>query len=62
MGHRIIFDYSGCIVQDLTTRQEFGTGLRVGLMFPVDDLCLQLVAPVSVAAAATVSSIPSFAL
>ena len=31
-------------------------------MFPVDNLRLPLVAPVSVAAAAVVSSIPSFAL
>ena len=62
LGYRIIFDYSGCIVQDPRTRQELGTGPRVGRMFPVDNLRLPLVAPVSVAAAAAVSSIPSLAL
>ena len=31
-------------------------------MFPVDNLRLPLVAPVSVAAAAAISSVPSFAL
>ena len=62
LGYRIIFDYSGCIVQDPRTGQEFGTGPKVGRMFPVDNLRLPLVAPVSVAAAATVSSIPSLAL
>ena len=59
LGYRIIFDYSGCIVQDSRTGQELGTGPRVGRMFPVDNLRLPLVAPVSVAA---VSSIPSLAL
>ena len=62
LGYCIIFDYSGCIVQDPRTRREFGTDPRVGRMFPVDNLRLPLVAPVSVAAAATVSSIPSLAL
>ena len=62
LGYRIIFDYSGCIVQDPRTGQELGTGPRVGRMFPVDNLRLPLVAPVSVAAAAAVSSIPSLAL
>ena len=62
LGYRIIFDYFGCIVQDPRTGQELGTGLRVRHMFPVDNLRLPLVAPVSVAAAATVSSIPSLAL
>ena len=62
LGYRIIFDYSGCIVQDPRTGQELGTGPRVGRMFPVDNLRLPLVAPVSVAAAATASSIPSLAL
>ena len=42
--------------------QELGTGPRVGRMFPVDNLRLPLVAPVSVAAAAAVSLIPSLAL
>ena len=40
-----------------------GTGPRVGRMFPVDNICLPLVAPISVAAAAAISSfVPSFAL
>ena len=47
-------------------RQELGTGSRVGRMFPVDNLHLPPVAPVSVAAAAAaavaVSSLPSLAL
>ena len=62
LGYRIIFDYSGCIVQDPRTRQELGTGLRVGHMFPVDNLRLPLVAPISVATTAVVSSIHSLAL
>ncbi|RVW51668.1 Retrovirus-related Pol polyprotein from transposon RE1 [Vitis vinifera] len=42
---------------------ELGTGPRVGRMFPVNNLHLPPVAPVSVAAAtATVSSLPSLAL
>ena len=49
-------------MQDPRTGQELGTGPRVGRMFPVDNLRLPLVAPVSVAAAATDSSIPSLAL
>ena len=63
LGYRLIFDYSGCIVQDSRTGQELGTGPRVGRMFPVDNLHLPPVAPVSVAAtAAAVSSLPSLAL
>ena len=62
LGYCIIFDYSECIVQDPRTGQEFGTGPRVGRMFPVDNLRLPLVAPVFVAAAAAISSIPSFTL
>ena len=62
LGYRIIFDYSRCIVQDPRTRQELGTDPRVGRMFPVDNLHFSLVAPVSVAAAAAISSIPSLAL
>ena len=62
LGYRIIFDYFGCIVQDPRTGQELGTGLRVRHMFPVDNLRLPLVAPVSIVAAAAVSSIPSLAL
>ena len=60
LGYRLIFDYFGCIRQDPRTGQELGTGPRVGRMFPVNNLHLPLVAPVSVAA--TVSSLPSLAL
>ena len=60
LGYRLIFYYSGCIVQDLRTGQELGTYPRVRRMFPVDNLYLPLVAPVSVTAA--VSSLPSLAL
>ena len=43
--------------------QEFGTGPRVGRMFPVDNLHLPLIAPVSVVvAAAAVSSLPFLVL
>ena len=50
-------------MQDPRTGQELGTGPRVGRMFPVDNLHLPPVAPVSVATAApAVSSLPSFAL
>ena len=62
LGYRIIFDYSGCIVQDPKTGQELGIGPRVRRMFPVDNLRLPLVAPVSIVVAAAVSSIPSLAL
>ena len=62
LGYRIIFDYSGCIVQDPRTRQELGIGPRVGHIFPVDNLRLPLVALVSVTTAVVVSSIPSLAL
>ncbi|WJZ96954.1 hypothetical protein VitviT2T_015594 [Vitis vinifera] len=52
-----------CIVQDSRTGQELGTGPRVGRMFPVNNLHLPPVAPVSVAAATiAVSSLPSLAL
>ncbi|XP_059590521.1 retrovirus-related Pol polyprotein from transposon RE2 [Vitis vinifera] len=48
---------------DPRTGQELGTGPRVGRMFPVNNLHLPPVAPVSVAAAtAAVSSLPSLAL
>ena len=60
--YHIIFDYSGCIVQDLRTGHELGTGPKVGRMFPVDNFRLPLVASISVAAAAAVSSVPSLAL
>ena len=50
-------------MQDPRTGQELGTGPRVGRMFPVDNLHLPPVAPVSVAAAvAAVSFLPSLAL
>ena len=62
LGYCIIFDYSGCIVQDLRTGQELRTGPRVRCMFRVDNLCLPLVALVSIATAATVSLIPSLAI
>ena len=62
LGYRIIFDYSGCIVQDPRTGQELGIGPRVRRMFLMDNPRLPLVARVSVAAAVTVPSIPSLAL
>ena len=46
-------------MQDPRTRQELGTGPRVGHMSLVDNLCLPLVALVFVV---VVSSIPSLAL
>ena len=49
-------------MQDSRTGQELETGPRVGRMFLVDNLHLPFVAPVSVAAAIAVSSIPSLAL
>ena len=51
-----------CAGSEDRTGQELGTGPRVGRMFPVDNLRLPLVAPISVVAAAAVSSIPSLAL
>ena len=60
LGYRLIFYYSGCIVQDLRTGQELGIGPRVGRMFPVDNLHLPPVAPISVAVA--ISSLSSLAL
>ena len=62
LGYRIIFDYSWYIVQDPRTGQELGTGPKVGRMFPVDNLCLPLVVPVSITTAAAMSSVPSLAL
>ena len=63
LGYCITFDYSGCIVQDPRTRQEFGIGPRVRRIFFLDNLCLPLVAHVFVTAAATVISyIPCLAL
>ena len=49
-------------MQDSRTRQKLGTSPKVGHMFPMDNLCFPLVAPVSVAAAVVVSSILSLAL
>ena len=60
LGYHLIFYYSGCILQDLRTGQELGTGPKVGRMFPVDSLHLPPVTPISVAAA--ISSLPSLAL
>ena len=37
--------------------QELGTSPKVGRMFPVDNLCLPFIAPVSIAVATTVSLI-----
>ena len=63
LGYRLIFDYSGCIVQDPRTGQELGIGPRVRRMFPVDNLHLPPVAPVSITTAVVaVSSLPSLAL
>ena len=42
--------------------QELKTRPRIGRMFPMDNLRLPLVAPISVATAAAVSSVPSFAV
>ncbi|RVX17384.1 Retrovirus-related Pol polyprotein from transposon RE2 [Vitis vinifera] len=51
------------VFHDPRTGQELGTGSRVGRMFPMNNLHLPPVAPVSVAAAtAAVSSLPSLAL
>ena len=49
-------------MQDSRTGWEFGTGSRVGRMFPVDNLYLPLVAPIFIAVAAVVPSIPSLVL
>ena len=49
-------------MQDPRTGQELGTGSRVRRMFPVDNLRLPFVAPVSVAAAAEISSVPSLTI
>ena len=63
LGYRITFNYSGYIVQDWRMGQELGTGPRVEHMFPMDNLHLPHVAPVSiVTTTTTVSSIPSLAL
>ena len=68
LGYHLLFYYSGCIVQDPRTGQVLGTDPRVGRMFPVDNLHLPPVAPVSVAlifvvaVAAAISSLPSLAL
>ena len=50
-------------MQDPRIGQELGTGPRVGRMFPVDNLHLPPVTPVSIATAtAAGSSLPSLAL
>ena len=50
-------------MQDLRTGQELGTGSRIGRMFPVDNLHLPPVVPISIATATVeVSSLPSLAL
>ena len=46
-------------MQDPRIGQELGIGPKVRRMFPVDDLRLPLVAPISVAVATTISFIPS---
>ena len=60
LGYCITFDYSRCIVQNTRTGQEFGTGPRIGCMFPVDNLHLPPVALDFVVVA--ISSIHSLAL
>ena len=63
LSYRITFYYFRCIVQDLRTGQELGTGPRVWRMISMDNLCLPPIAVVSVVvAAAVVSSIPSLTL
>ena len=60
LGYRITFDYSRCIVQNWRTRQELGTVPELGVCFPWTTFVFH-VAPVSVAATATISSVPSLA-
>ena len=63
LGYHITFDYYKCIVQEPRTGQEFMSSPRVAHMFPVDNLCLPPVAPVSAATTVVaVFSIPSLAL
>ena len=63
LGYRLIYYYSGCIVQDSRKGQELRTSPRVGRMFLVNNLHLPPIALISVAVAiATVSSLPSLAL
>ena len=63
LGYRLIFYYFWCIVLDPRMGQELETGPKIGRMFPVDNLHLPHVAPVSVVAVAVaVSSLPSLAL
>ena len=49
-------------MQDPRTRQDLGIGPRVGRMFPMNNLRLLIVAPISTATVAVVSSIHSLAL
>ena len=60
LGYYLIFDYSGCIVQDPRMGQELRTSPRVGRMFLMDNLHLPHVAPVSIVVAA--ASLPSLTL
>ena len=63
LGYRLIFYYSGCIVQDPRMGQELGTSPRVRRIFPVDNLHLPPVALVFVAAtAAAISSLSALTL
>ena len=63
LGYRLIFYYSGCTVQDPRTGQELETGPRVRRMFPIDNLYLSPIAPISVAfTVAAISSLPSLTL
>ena len=62
LGYRIIFDYFGCIMHNLRMGQEFRTGPKVGLMFPVDNLRFPFVAPIFVVVAIAIYSIPFLAL
>ena len=45
LGYRIIFDYSGCIVQDPRMGQELGTGPRLGVCFPWTTFIFHLLLP-----------------
>ena len=63
IGYRLIFYYSGCIVQDPRMGQKLGTGPRVRHMFLVVNLHFPPVTPISIAtAAAVVSSLSYLAL
>ena len=57
LGHRIILDYFDCVVQDPRTRQELGTGRRIGRMFEISSLHLP-----ATGVSAAISSSPSLSL